>query len=172
MSNEIISFVEESLKKSREQDNAIEAMLLEMKNIKEETASMKDEVKDDVKDVRNMVVEVRNRVHLEEADANKIKSIVAKKSHEIAKQKYGDSKEYGAEYRELLGYARRRVYKKLKNRFNVTKYTAIRHVDREAAKDYAESIVLDNSFLMDYEQWKYQRARKREREIKKLEELN
>lgn len=116
-----------------------------------------------------MLKEVENRVHLEDADADKIKSIVGKKSHEVAKRKYPDTKEYGAEYRELVGYARRHVYKKLKGYFNVTKYTAIRHVDREKAFDYVESIVLDGSFLHDYEQWRHQRIMKKKRELETLQ---
>lgn len=45
----------------------------------------------------------------------------------------------------------------------------IRHVDREQAKEYAKGIKFDDSFLMDYEQWKLERAKKRERELKQLE---
>lgn len=160
----MISFVEKSLEKSRAQDAAIEAILVEMKGIR-------DEVKSDVKDVKEMVVEVRNRVHLEEADANKIKSIVGKKAHAISKQKYSDTKEYGAEYLELVGYARRHVYKRLKEHFNVTKYTAIRHVDREKAINFVSSIVLGSEFLQEYEQWRYQRIKKREREMNALKGL-
>lgn len=161
MSKNMISFVEHSLEKSRAQDGAIEALIVEMKDIR-------NEVKEDVKDVKEMVIEVRNRVHLEEADANKIKSIVGKKAHAISKSVYPNLKEYGAEYLELVGYARREVYKRLKGHFNVTKYTAIRHVDRLKAIGFVESIVLGDMFLSNYEQWKYQRAKKRERELNSI----
>lgn len=112
-----------------------------------------------------MLKEVENRVHLEEADANKIKSIVASKAHAISKIKYPDRDSYGAEYLELVGYARREVYKRLKGHFNVTKYTAIRHVDRLKAINFVESIVLGEKFLSDYEQWRYQRIKKQQREL-------
>lgn len=111
-----------------------------------------------------MLKEVENRVHLEDADATRIKSIVAKKSHKIAKAKYPNNKDYGAEFLELVGYARRHVYKRLKEHFNVTKYTAIRHVDREQAINFVESITLSDKFLDDYEQWRYQRIKKSQRE--------
>lgn len=114
--------------------------------------------------ITEVVEEVRNRVHLENADARKISSIVGKKAHAISSVRYPNKKEYGAEYLELVGYARREVYKRLKGHFNVTSYTAIRHVDRLEAFEYVESINLDSAFIKDYEQWRYQRIKKAQRE--------
>src|SRR5699024_9798625 len=87
-----------------------------------------------------------------------------KKAHAIAKVKYPDIEEFGAEYRELVGYARREVYKNLKKHFNVNSYTRIRHLDAEKAIAFVESIVLGKSFLKNYEQWRMQRIKKRQRE--------
>lgn len=123
-------------------------------------------------EITDVVEEVKNRIHLEEADATRIKSIVASKANRIAKVKYPDTKEFGAEYRELVGYARREVYKRLRKHFNVTKYTSIRHVDREEAVEFVESINLDTAFLKEYEQWRYQKIKKAERELEMMEKEN
>lgn len=146
-----------SLQTQNEQGKALIAVI-------ERVEQIETNVNKKYEEVTEIVDEVRNRVHLEEADANRIKSIVGKKAHAIAKVKYPNKDEYGAEYLELVGYARREVYKRLKTHFNVTKYTAIRHVDRESAISFVESIVLDSEFLNRYEQWRYNRIKKAQRE--------
>ena len=144
-----------------EQGKALVAVIERMERI-ESSVNTKHE------EITEIVEEVRNRIHLEEADAYRIRSIVGKKSSEIAKIKYPDIKEYQAEYLELVGYARREIYKRLKTHFNVTKYTAIRHVDREQAIGFVESIQLGNDFLHRYEEWRYQRIKKNNRDKEQL----
>lgn len=146
-----------SIQRQNEQGNALVEVIERVEEIENNMNTKYDRMS-------GMLKEVENRVHLEEADASKIKSIVNKKAHEISKIKYPDTDKYGAEYLELVGYARRRIYKRLKEHFNVTKYTSIRHVDREQAIGFVESIVLGDDFLQDYEQWRYERIKKRERE--------
>lgn len=146
-----------SLQTQNEQGKALIAVIERIEKI-ETNVNQKHE------EMNEMLVEVRDRVHLEEADANRIKSIVSQKAHAVASVRYPNKDEYGAEYLELVGYARREVYKRLKTHFNVTKYTAIRHVDRENAISFVESIVLDGEFLHRYEQWRYNRIKKQQRE--------
>jgi|SRR5699024_2105893 len=146
-----------SLARQNEQAEALIAVIERVEEIESNMNEKYDRMS-------GMVKEVENRVHLEEADANMIKSIVGSKAHAIAKKHYPDTNSYGAEYLELVGYARREVYGKLKKHFNVTKYTAIRHVDREQALSFVESIVLGNEFLNRYEQWRYNRIKKQQRE--------
>lgn len=156
-----LEILKHSLKTQNEQGQALVEVI-------ERVEGIENNVNEKHGEIKGMVTEVRNRVHLEEADAKRIKSIVNKKAHEISKYRYPDTDKYGAEYLELVGHARGKVYKRLKEHFNVTKYTAIRHVDREKAIGFVESITLGNDFLQGYEKWRYQRAKKREREIEKL----
>src|SRR5699024_12201377 len=96
------------------------------------------------------VERMENSIELQGSDASRIKSIVHKKAHAIAKVKYPDIKEFGAEYLELVGYARREIYKKIKKVFNVNSYTKIRHIDAELAIEFTQSIVLGSELLTNY----------------------
>lgn len=149
----------------KRQNEQAEALIQVIERVEE----IESNVNEKYEKITEIVEEVRNRVYLEHEDQKQLQSIVGRKAYQVAKARYGDSREYGAEFRELVGYARRRVWKRLKEHFNVTRYTSIRHVDREEAKRYAKSITLDNSFLMDYEQWRLQNAKKKARELKQLE---
>lgn len=153
-----------NLQRQNEQGNALVKVIEKVEEMESNVNEKYEKTNEALGNMQDMLQEVNNRVTLEDEDARQIKSIVGKKAAAIAKEKYPDLINYGAEYRELIGYARRTVYKKLKQHFNVTKYTSIRHVDREKAKEYAASIKLDNSFLLDYEQWRQQRINKANRE--------
>lgn len=157
MSINQLEVMKHSLQTQNEQGKALIAVI-------ERVEQVETNVNKKYEEVTEIVEEVRNRVHLEEADANRIKSIVGSKAHAVAKVRYPNTENFKAEYLELVGYARREVYKRLKTHFNVTKYTAIRHVDRESAITFVESIVLDSDFLHRYEQWRYDRIKKQQRE--------
>lgn len=152
-----LEVLKHSLQTQNEQGKALIAVI-------ERVEQVETNVNKKYEQINEVVEEVRNRVHLEEADANRIKSIVSSKAHAVSKVKYPNTDSFRAEYLELVGYARREVYKRLKTHFNVTKYTAIRHVDRESAINFVESIVLDSEFLHRYEQWRYDRIKKVQRE--------
>src|SRR5690625_1368123 len=145
----------------RRQNEQAEALI----QVIERVEQIESNVNEKYEKVTEVVEEVRNRVYIEYEDQKELQSIVAKKANEVANEKYGDMPDHGAEFRELVGYARRHVWKKLKNYFNVTRYTSIRHVDRDEAKEYARSISLGDSFLMEYDKWRYQRAKKKQREM-------
>src|SRR5699024_8578548 len=114
----------------------------EMKGSKNDVSQMKSDIKEEYERFNQSVERIKNSIELEGSDADEIKYIVNKKAHAIAKVKYPDIEEFGAEYRELVGYARREVYKNLKKHFNVNSYTRIRHLDAEKAIAFVESIVL------------------------------
>lgn len=147
-----------SLKRQNDQAEALIKVI-------ERVERIESNVNEKYAEVKEIVDEVRNRVHIEHEDQKILRSIVARNAYEIAREYYGNSDEYGAEIRELAGYAIRHQWKLLKNYFRVTRYTSIRHVDAEKAKEFVEGIVLDKSFLSEYEQWRYQRAKKRQREL-------
>lgn len=170
MENNQMEALKFNLKRQNEQGNALVKTIERVEQIESNMNEKYEKTEVALGNMEDMLQEVNNRVTLEDEDARQIKSIVSKKASAIAKQKYPDIKEFGAEYRELIGYARRTVYKRLKQYFNVTKYTSIRHVDREKAKEYADSIKLDDSFLLDYEQWRQQKIKKEQREKAMLEE--
>ncbi|HLR92345.1 MAG TPA: ORF6C domain-containing protein [Atopostipes sp.] len=147
-----------NLKRQNEQANALIQVIERIEEIESNMNEKYVEVKD-------MVDEIRDRVYIEHEDQKELQSIVSKKSYAIAKEYFNNDDDYGAEIRELAGYAMRHHWKLLKKHFNVTRYTSIRHVDREKAKEFVRNIRLDNVFLSGYEEWRLQRAKKREREM-------
>src|SRR5699024_4234471 len=153
-----------SLQRQNEQGEAMVRLYQEMKEIKSDVTQMKSDIKEEYVRFNQSVERMENSIELQGTDADRIKSIVHKKAHAIAKVKYPDTKEFGAEYLELVGYARREVYKSLKKHFNVNSYTRIRHLDAEKAIAFVESIVLGQELLGRYEQWRYDRIKKQQRE--------
>ena len=153
-----------SLQRQNEQGEAMIKLYQEMKVIKNDVTKMKSDIKEEYERFNQSVERMENSIELQGTDADKIKSIVHKKAHAIAKVKYPNTQERLAEYLEMVGYARREVYKTLKKQFNVNSYTRIRHLDAQQAIDFVESIVLGSEFLSNYEKWKTARIKKKQRE--------
>jgi len=172
MKNNNMDAIKFNLKRQNKQADAMIKLIERMEQTERNVERTESKVDEKYEEVKGMVNEVKDRVHIDFEDQKQLQSIVAKKSNQVAKEYYNNSEEYGAEIRELIGYARRYVWKQLKDYFNVTRYTSIRHVDREEAKELAETIELDQPFLQGYEKWKYQRAKKRERELAKFNSKN
>lgn len=120
-------------------------------------------------EVKSIVNEVRDRVTIEYEDQQVLRSIVSRRSGKVAKYYWGDFDKYGAEIREMKGHATREHWKQLKEYFRVTRYTSIRHVDFERAKEFLNHVKLDKSYIEEYEQWRYQRIKKKQREQKMLD---
>lgn len=166
-----------SLKRQNEQGNAMMEMLDEVQEIKNEVKQTESNIQkidndmnEKIEKVNDSLERMENSVELQGSEADEIQSIIYRKAHELAIIKFPDMDDYGAEYRELNGYARRRLYKKLKTHFNVNSYSKIRHVDFEDAKDYAQSIKFDNSFFHEFKKWKDQKLKKEQRERAKQKE--
>src|SRR5699024_12033088 len=111
---------------------------------------MKSDKKEEYVMFNQYVGRMKNSIELQGSDASRIRSLMHKKAHAIAKVKYPDIKEFGAEYLELVGYARREIYKKIKKEFNVNSYTKIRHIDAELVIEFIKSIVLGSEILIYY----------------------
>jgi len=157
-----LEVLKHNLKTQNEQGEALIKVIERVEKIESNMNEKYTEVKD-------IVDEVRNRVTIEYEDQQVLRSIVGKKSGKIARDYWGDSKKYGAEIREMKGYATRHHWRQLKDYFRVTRYTSIRHVDFEKAKEFVRNVKLDKSFIAEYEEWRYQRIKKKQREQKMLE---
>src|SRR5690625_2218681 len=104
-----------NLERQNDQANALIQII-------EKVEQIESNVNEKYSEVKEIVNEVRDRVTIDHEDQQELKSIVAKKSYAIANDYYGDKEEYGAEIRELAGYAIRRHWKMLKDYFRVTRY--------------------------------------------------
>src|SRR5699024_1727532 len=102
-----------SLQRQNEQGEAMIRLYKEMKGIKNDVTQMKSDIKEEYERFNQSGERMENSIELKGTDADAIKSNVHKKAHAIAKVKYPNIEEFVAEYRELVGYARREVYKHL-----------------------------------------------------------
>ena len=97
-----------------------------------------------IKEVVDLVEVVSNKVHLEDKEAFDIQSAVNRKATEFAKNyliNKGFESPFGTNlFLSKIGQMRRAVYKRLRQKFNVTKYTHLKHVDFEEAMKFIESI--------------------------------
>lgn len=151
-----------------EQGKALVEMIEKVEGIESNVINVRDEVVELKNDVKKDLNDMRNRITIDYESQKELQSIVKKKSNKIAKEHYGEPEEYGAEIRELSGYATRFLWSALKDKYRITRFTSLRQVDFKEGKDFLKNVVLGKDFINSYEQWKYQRAKKRQRELKQL----
>src|SRR5690625_55717 len=99
-----LEIMKHSLKTQNEQGKALIAVIERVEQIENNVNEKYGEIKD-------IVTEVKNRVTIDHEDQQVLKSIVGKKSYDIAKKYYNNNSNYGAEIRELAGYAIRHHWK-------------------------------------------------------------
>lgn len=163
---EVYSFLRHSMEKSKAQDNALEVVINRMEEIESNVIGVRDEVLVLKNEVKGDLDDMRNRITIDYECQKTLQSIVKRKSNAIAVDHYEDYEKFGAEIRELSGYATRILWGIFKKRYFLTRYTSLRQVDYEKGKDFLKDINLGSDFINNYKQWKYQRAKKREREAK------
>lgn len=156
-----LEILKHNLKTQNEHGRALVAVI-------ERVEGVEDNVNEKYGEIKAMVTEVRDRVYIEHEDQKELQSIVGKKSYAIAGEYYNNDDDYGAEIREMAGYAIRHHWKTLKKEFKISRYTSIRHVDRMRAKEFARNIELGKEFLNSYKKWKIQRIKKKQRETESL----
>ena len=163
---EVYTFLKHSLEKSKAQDTALEVVLNRMEMIEGNVLEVRDEVVQHKDEVIESLNDMKNRITIDYECQRKLQSINAKKSYAVAKEHYEDTEEHGAEIRELAGYATRHQWKMFKKYFSVTRYTSLKQVNFEQGKIFLIGVSLGNEFIKDFYNWKKQRAKKLERELK------
>lgn len=119
-------------------------------------------VDDKVGHVEKLVEDVSKKVHIDEKEMYDIRSIVQRKAWEFAKIRLEFAGFGDLPNTDLIlskqGHFRMSLYKRLKNRFNVTKFTHIPHVKFEEACDYLESVEYDH---LTYQELRWTPSQKR-----------
>lgn len=163
---ETYQFLRHSLEKSKAQDAALEAVINRMESIEGNVLAIRDEV-------AGVLKQVKDSVYIYYEEQKQLQSIVGKQADEVARDHYNqdeipweDREDYGAEIRELAGYATRKQWTALKDSFEVTRYSSIRRVDFDSAMQFLNDFPMDEAFKAEFERWKAQRTRKREREAR------
>lgn len=119
----------------------------------EEVIGIKEEMDRNIKktnkkltDIELLVEEVNKKVHIDDGEATKIKSIIFKKAGVFADFYFEEQKTQPSDnlFSSKKGQFIRLMYSHLKKAFNVTKYTNIKHVDAEKAVKFLKDLSYDD----------------------------
>lgn len=119
----------------------------------EEVIGIKEEMDKNIKktnkkltDIELLVEEVNKKVHIDDGEATKIKSIIFKKAGVFADFYFEEQKTQPSDnlFSSKKGQFIRLMYSHLKKAFNVTKYTNIKHVDAEKAVKFLKDLSYDD----------------------------
>lgn len=83
-----------------------------------------------------MVQEVRDSVTLTNAECAMLHSDVANKSISLARDRFNEEED---DFKKVVGFYRRMIWKHLKEKYNVPKYNCIRRIDFEEARSFVQS---------------------------------
>ncbi|MDR0269595.1 ORF6C domain-containing protein [Paenibacillus sp.] len=127
-----MSMVEQSdfLSVVEKQMQLTEAQGLAIRGLVEGIRQMQLDVTEKVEEVQIMVQEVRDSVTLIDAECYQLQQAVRFKSNELTKHRYKESDE---KFKDMVGRYRRMIWSKMKERFEVAKYSHIRRIDFDDA---------------------------------------
>ena len=127
------------------QNKALEQMIEEMTNLKNEMNITASKTNTRLSEVEILVEEVNKKVHIDDVEASKIKSIISKQANEFANEYFKSKNEIPSAnlFASKKGQFIRIQHSRLKHYFNVTKYTHIKHTEAEKAFNYLKSLSLE-----------------------------
>ena len=131
---EELIFLQNHIKQTNEQGKQLEEVLNRM-------LDMEDRVENRVSYVEDMVEEIRKEVPITYEQQKELQSIVQSKANEFTREYYKDGfpvyERYQSElFKKKKGQFIRAMWTRLKEYFNVPRYTAIQKVDYERTKQF------------------------------------
>lgn len=128
------------------QSNVNDQLLKEVIGIKEEMDKTSKKINHKFNDMEKLIEEVNKKVHIDDGEATKIKSIVFRKAGVFADFYFEEQKTHPSDnlFASKKGQFIRLMYSRLKKAFNATKYTNIKHVDAEGAVKFLENLSYDD----------------------------
>lgn len=128
-----------------EQTKALEQMIEEMTNLKNEMNITASKTNTRLSEVEILIEEVNKKVHIDDVEASEIKSIISKQANEFANEYFKSKNEIPSAnlFASKKGQFIRIQHSRLKHYFNVTKYTHIKHTEAEKAFNYLKSLSLE-----------------------------
>lgn len=128
-----------------EQNKALEQMIEEMTNLKNEMNITASKTNTRLSEVEILIEEVNKKVHIDDVEASEIKSIISKQAYEFAREYFDKSGKIPSAnlFASKKGQFIRIQHSRLKHHFNVTKYTHIKHTEAEQAFNYLKSLSLE-----------------------------
>ncbi|MEC0140440.1 ORF6C domain-containing protein [Paenibacillus macerans] len=97
---------------------------------------MHTDMTEKVEEVQIMVQEVRDSVTLNDTECYQLQNAVRLKSNELTKHRYKESDE---NFKDMVGRYRRMIWSKMKERFEVAKYSHIRRIDFDDSIDFVRN---------------------------------
>lgn len=128
------------------QSNVNQQLLEEVIGIKEEMDITARKTNHKFNELENLIEEVNKKVHIDDGEATKIKSIVFSKAGVFADMYFNEQKTNPSDnlFASKKGQFIRLMYSRLKKAFNVTKYTNIKHVDANKAVQFLRDLSYDD----------------------------
>lgn len=128
------------------QSDVNQQLLNEVIGIKEEMDKNVKKTNQKLNDIELLVEEVNKKVHIDDGEASKIKSVVFSKAGAFADMYFDEQKTHPSDnlFASKKGQFIRIMYARLKKAFNVTKYTNIKHVDAEKAVQFLRNLSFDD----------------------------
>lgn len=128
------------------QSTVNQQLLEEVIGIKEEMDKTSKKINHKFNDMEKLIEEVNKKVHIDDGEATKIKSIVFRKAGVFADFYFEEQKTHPSDnlFASKKGQFIRLMYSRLRKAFNVTKYTNIKHVDAEKAVKFLENLSYDD----------------------------
>lgn len=128
------------------QSNVNQQLLEEVIGIKEEMDITARKTNHKFNELENLIEEVNKKVHIDDGEATKIKSIVFRKAGVFADFYFEEQKTHPSDnlFASKKGQFIRLMYSHLKKAFNVTKYTNIKHVEAKKAIQFLENLSYDD----------------------------
>ncbi|GGF73271.1 hypothetical protein GCM10010912_18110 [Paenibacillus albidus] len=126
--NELLAVVGQQLQMTEQQGAALRMMF-------EGLGSIRAEIIEHKEDVQMMLQEVRDSVTLTDAECYQVQQAVKLKTAELTKHRF---KESDLKFNEMVGKYRRLIWSKLKQRFEVAKYSHVRRIDFADAIEFIQ----------------------------------
>ncbi|MCD8916329.1 ORF6C domain-containing protein [Staphylococcus simulans] len=146
---EELIFLQNHIKQTNEQGRQLEEILNKM-------LEMEDRVENHVSYVETMVEEIKKEVPITYEQQKELQSIVQTKSNEFTKEYYKNGipvdERYQSElFKKKKGQFIRAMWTRLKEYFNVPRYTAIQKVDYDRTKQFLLMIAFKDFKLSELE---------------------
>lgn len=132
-----LEIVYQTLDSQIEQGESLKAVVKEMLNIKQEQLALYKKTSDRLDDIEK-------KVTLQEDECVNLQRSVSFKASELTKE-YLEYENVSTNYRmSKIGQFRMLVYKRVKSRFNVHRYTLVPHVEFNKAIEFVNDIKLND----------------------------
>lgn len=140
----VYPFLQKLLERQDEQGGIMRVMLEQMVQIESNVKQIEENVEMKFGEMSKMVKEVRESITLTDAECYELQHAVHSKSVELVKTYLNGDDVPKEEFSKLVGKFRRLIWKKVKERYQVARYTHIRRIDFSDAMNFVSGITLSD----------------------------